>query len=171
VLFDGVGSLVRSARRLEVSLIEQSGLLTSATYHRDLVPDLRRMRDTWRKNLLVAASGSDLAFFDPDNGVEIPSRPVGRRGSSKYVTWQEIEEVWAAGTSVLVYQHFRRQSREDFIIQARSELQQHTGASLVQAYRTPQVLFLLAAQNRHQDQFRAVARRVGRNWGGQIDVV
>jgi hypothetical protein len=171
LLFDGLAGLVRSARRLDVSLIEQSGLLHSATYHRELVPDLRSMRDSWRNRLLVAAAGVDLVFFDPDNGVEIASRPVGRKGSSKYVSWNEIEGIWAAGSSVLVYQHFPRRSRNDFIIQGRSLLRERTGACLVQAYRTPHVLFLLAAQKRHADRFREVARRVRANWIGQIEPV
>jgi len=170
-LFDGLAGLVRSARRLDVSLIEESGLLHSATYHRELVPDPGGARETWRKGLLAAAAGVDLVFFDPDNGVEIRSRPVGRRGSSKYVTWKEIEGVWAAGASVLVYQHFRRQTRKDFIIRGASELREHTEAGLVHAYRTPYVLFLLAGQRRHEYQFREVARRVVRSWAGQIEPV
>ena len=70
-----------------------------------MVPDRRLERDGWRKNLLDAATGVDLVFLDPDNGIEVPSKPIGRKGSSKYVAWLETEALWQAGCSLLIYQH------------------------------------------------------------------
>ena len=64
------------------SLIERSALLPRTRYHTAVVPDGRLERDGWRKDLLRAASGVDLVFLDPDNGIEVPSKPVGRKGST-----------------------------------------------------------------------------------------
>jgi hypothetical protein len=51
-------------------------------------------------------SGRDLVFFDPDNGIEVLSKPCGGRDSSKYVYWDELQETYRSGQSVLVYQIF-----------------------------------------------------------------
>jgi hypothetical protein len=48
-------------------------------------------------------------FVDPDNEIEVPSKPVGRKGSSKYVTWSEIKELWKLDCSILIYQRWNGQ--------------------------------------------------------------
>jgi hypothetical protein len=170
-LFDGLTDLLRSPSQPSVSLIERSGLLPRARYHTEVVPDRRSERDGWRKNLLQAASGVDLVFLDPDNGIEVPSKPVGRKGSSKYVTWQETQSLWEAGCSLLIYQHFRRQERQAFTQRLMSELGRRTGARFTEAFRTPNVLFLLAAQDRHAQQFRKVVPLLSEQWNGQIEAI
>jgi hypothetical protein len=167
-LFDGLAGLLRSAPRPSVSLIEGSRLLPRSSYYSAVVPDARPERDDWRQGLLRAATGADLVFLDPDNGIEVPSRPVGRRGSSKYVTWQEVEELWSAGYSLLLYQHFRREKRETFAQRLVSELGRRTGAQFTKAFRTPHVLFLLAAQDKHARQFRDATALLSARWNGQI---
>ncbi len=56
-----------------------------------------------------------VLFFDPDNGIEVVSVQVGKRNSSKYIYWREIEDAYQKGHSVLVYQHFQRKERSQFI--------------------------------------------------------
>jgi hypothetical protein len=167
-LFDGLADLLRRARPPSVSLIERSGLLPRASYYERLVPDKREERDKWREDLLRSAEGVDLVFLDPDNGIEVPSRPVGRKGSSKYVTWEELKRLWDAGCSLLIYQHFPREKRDLFARRLVSELRDRTRARFVEAFRTPRVLFLLAAQNRHEDQLRGAMDLLSKHWNGQI---
>jgi hypothetical protein len=170
-LFDGLADLLRKAGPLGVSLIERSGLLRRASYYGPLVPDKREQRGKWREDLLRSAEGVDLVFLDPDNGIEVPSRPVGRKGSSKYITWEEVERLWDAGCSLLVYQHFPREKRDPFAHRLVSELRHRTRARFVEAFRTPRVLFLLAAQNRHEDQLRGAMDLLSKHWNGQIEPV
>jgi len=153
-LFTGLASLLRPASILEVSLIESSALLPRTSYYSAVVADAREERDAWRQGLLRAARDADLVFVDPDNGIEVRSKPVGRKGSSKYVTWQEIRDLWETGCSILIYQHFRRERRAAFAERMVSEIRERTGARFVEALRTPHVLFLLAAQERDGRQFR-----------------
>jgi hypothetical protein len=167
-LFVGLANLLRSTSQRSVSLIEKSGLLLRTRYHTAVVPDSRSERDAWREDLLRAASGVDLVFLDPDNGIEVPSKPVGRKGSSKYVTWQEIRSLWEAGCSLLIYQHFRRENREAFTQRLVSELGRRTGARLTEAFSTPHVLFLLAAQDQHAQQFGKIVPLLSKRWSGQI---
>lgn len=168
-LFDGLADLLGSASMPDVSLIEQTSLLPDTSYYSAVVPDARRDRDTWWQGLLDAACNADLVFVDPDNGFEVPSKPVGRRGSSKYVTWQEVQGLWNAGCSLLIYQHFPREPREVFAQRLVSELGRRTGACFTEAFRTPRVLFLLAAQDRHAPRFRQVVPLLSQRWNSQIE--
>lgn len=166
-LFHGLTGLLHSSSPA-VSLIEGSRLLPRTTYHRTLVPDDRVGREVWRRDLLAAAAGVDLVFLDPDNGVEVPSRPLGRKGSSKYVTWAEIEALWQAGCFLLIYQHFRRERRVVFAARLSAELRARTGAPFIAALRTPHVLFLLAAQARHAAWLERGVATVAERWPDQI---
>jgi hypothetical protein len=109
-----------------------------------------------------------LVFLDPDNGLEVSSRPVGRKGSSKYVSWVEVEALWRAGCSVLVYQHFCRESRISFTSRITKELSLRTGARVIEAFRTSHVVFVLMAQERHVTWLSAVCSGLNRHWAGQI---
>jgi hypothetical protein len=158
-LFTGLTDLLRTAPGPAVSLIEKSALLPRTRYYSAIVPDASRERNAWRRGLLAAAHGADLAFVDPDNGIEVPSKPVGRRGSSKYVTWQEIEGLWESGCSILIYQHFGRERRAAFAERLTSDLRGRTGARFTAALCTSHVLYLLAAQEKDAPQLReAIAR-------------
>lgn len=169
-LYHGLRDLLASSvAGPSVTLIERSDLLPGASYHSVRVPDGRRGRDSWSDDLLRAASGTDLVFLDPDIGIEIPSCPLGRAGSSKYATWREIEGLWAAGASVLIYQHYRRESRRNFAERLAAELRSLTGTGLVEAFHTPHVLFLLAAQDRHAPHLGAAFSALGQRWRGQIE--
>ncbi|MCL6642585.1 MAG: hypothetical protein K6T71_04590 [Candidatus Bipolaricaulota bacterium] len=170
-LYDGLVTLLSSATAPAVSLIEKSNLLPNTRYYSELVPDRLEDRDTWRRGLLEAARDVDWVFLDPDNGIEVPSKPVGRRGSSKYVTWEEIQWLFNAGCSLLIYQHFRREPREAFAQQLVSELGRRTGAPVTQAFRTPHVLFLLAAQDWHAPRFDQAVSKLSERWKGQIEVI
>ena len=79
-LFAGLADLLRAAPA--VSLMERSTLLPRTSYYSAVVPDSAGERDAWRQGLLDAARDADLAFVDPDNGIEVRSKPVGRKGSS-----------------------------------------------------------------------------------------
>lgn len=170
-LYDGLRQVLQTADRPRVSLMHDAKLLPRTRFFSDIVPDERVERAAWRRRMLLAAQGADLVFLDPDNGIEVKSRPVGRKDSSKYVTWSEIEQLWRIGCSVLVYQHFTREKREAFVERLSAELRQRTGAPLVAAFRTPHVLFLLAAQEQHQEGVAAAIDGPDLEaWRGQIDL-
>jgi hypothetical protein len=165
-------ALVRmlTENRPAVSLFEVSGALPGAAYHSVSVPDNLHDRDEWRRGLEVAVSGADLVFVDPDNGIEVRSKPIGRVGSSKYVAWGELEAIWGSGASLLVYQHFRREERGGFVRRMAEDLKTRIGVQHVEAFRTPHVLFLLAAQDRHFQAFQA-ASAPNPDWLKQIDAI
>jgi hypothetical protein len=115
------------------------------------------------------AGGCDLVFFDPDNGIEVKLR-VGRKGSSKYLYWDEIGRFWKAGHSLLIYQHFPRLPRGLFIEAKGGELIHKTGALEVISFRTSHVVFFLLPQEERGVFFRARSEEVAGDWGRQIQV-
>jgi hypothetical protein len=132
------------------------------------VPQERQQRAAYFRRVLEAAGGSDLLFFDPDNGLEIASCVPGRSGSDKYLLWSELTAAYAAGHSVLVYQHFPRRSRGTFTSELADRIRQCTGAPYVQAFRTPGVLFILAAQGSAEAYFRTRLPPIAEAWRGVI---
>lgn len=167
-LFTGLAAVLQASCTPQVSLIEGSSLLPCSTFFSAVVPDARDDRDLWRKALMKSAAGVDLVFLDPDNGIEVPSKPIGSKGSSKYVSWQEIQGIWELRCSILIYQHFRHAPREAFAARMVSELRRRIGAPFTQAFRTAHVLFLLVAQAKHEARFREAISCFLPRWKGQI---
>ncbi len=159
---------LRSSAQPAVSHIETSGLLPGARFYSDMVPDSREGRGRWTRQLLEKARGTELVFVDPDNGFEIPSKPVGRKGSSKFVTKEEIRSLWDLDCSVLIYQHFRREKRDSFVQRMLLELSEIAAGGSVIGFRTPHVLFLLAVQRHHQQEIELVNSRLQETWNGEI---
>ena len=167
-LYNGIQSLLSRRGTRRVLLIENTSLLPQAKFFSHIVPEQRDDRKFWADELLQSASESDFVFLDPDNGLEVKSKPYGRKGSSKYLYRQEVTELWEREKSLLIYQHFCRQKRQIFIHEKLHVLQQHTSGSTIEAFVTPHVLFLLALQPTHQQYRRAIVADVKRNWGEQI---
>jgi hypothetical protein len=168
VLYNGLQNLLRGQRRPAVTLLEDAGLLPRASFYSDIVPDGCLARRAWRDGLLAAARGTDLVFLDPDNGLEVPSRPIGRKSSSKHVSWVELEALWRGGCSVLVYQHFCRESRIGFTWRITKELSLRTGARVIEAFRTSHVVFVFMVQERHLSWLSPVCSELKRRWADQI---
>jgi hypothetical protein len=167
-LFDILHDLVLVKGVRNVNQAERSGVLPNALFYTKITPDDRKDRANYFNDFLALAVDCDLIFFDPDNGLEVKSRPYGRKNSSKYVYWQELTAAFAAGHSLLVYQHFPRINRDQFVRMKAQELAKKTGAPRIYTFQTPYVLFLLAAQERHENFFKATAAEVIQKWGGQI---
>ena len=148
-LFDWVKRVINLDRDRRIEKIEGSGLLGSACFQPGILTDVERERREYFGSCAVRFSGTDLVFYDPDNGLEIKSVSRGRKGSSKYLYWDEVRGTFKAGSSVLIYQHFIREKREEYIFRMTDQLQQRTNAATIFSFRTPHVLFLLASQERH----------------------
>ncbi len=168
VLFQGIKELLGSGRKRQVSLIENSGLLPKAEYFLLHVPDAASGRLQWFSSLVQRAHSCDFVFLDPDNGLEVKSKAYGGNSSSKFLYWREVEVLWAAGKSLLIYQHFIREKRINFIQRMLEALRNATPGSFVEAFSTPHVVFLMALQPEHQGFHKAIVRAVQEQWGGQI---
>ncbi|MBL7003057.1 MAG: hypothetical protein ISR69_03390 [Gammaproteobacteria bacterium] len=167
-LYEEITVLLQQKTKRAVNLIESSKILGDTQYFSNIVPDHSENRITWLSELKKCALDKDLVFLDPDNGIEIKSKKFGTKNSSKFIYWREIEELWASGKSLLIYQHFIREKREVFIQRMLNSLSEKTETSIVKAFSTSNVVFLLALQPKHQNDYERIINTVRSNWKDQI---
>ncbi|TVQ95663.1 MAG: hypothetical protein EA399_17320 [Desulfovibrionales bacterium] len=168
VLFQRLKELVDSNQQCQVHMIETSDLIRIAGYFSAKVPDAALERLSWFKSLMDEARVHDFVFLDPDNGLEVKSRPYGAKNSSKFLYWREVEALWSSGKSLLIYQHFIREKRTTFIQRMLEALRRATPGSFVEAFSTPHVVFLMALQPSHHSIHWPVVNNVQERWAGQI---
>lgn len=169
VLFQRLQTLVGSATQRDVRMIESSELLGQAGYFSLIVPDAATERSRWFESLAEQAESHDFVFLDPDNGLEIKSRPYGAKNSSKFLYWREVEALWTSGKSLLIYQHFIREKRVVFIQRMLDALKKETPGSFVEAFSTPHVAFFMALQPNHHAHHSQIVEAVQGQWAGQIN--
>jgi hypothetical protein len=148
-LFDILSACVAANDGRALAKIEASNAIPGASYFNELVPDAASLRTNWFAKASEFLSGSDLVFFDPDNGLSVTSIKKGMRASSKYVYRDEIAAAYDAGHSVLIYQHFPRESRQSFIARISNDLRATCPAAKVACFPTSYVAFFLALQPAH----------------------
>lgn len=168
VLFDALRAALRRNSQRHVGLIEETAVLPNAEYFSAIIPDAALDRDQWFKDLAKRAPSFDLVFLDPDNGLEVKSRPYGRKDSSKYLFWDEAKALWAAGPSLLIYQHFPRVNRIEYIQRRTDELRHALPGAVIATFSTSRVAFFLALQPRHHPLRPQIVDAVQTRWAGQI---
>jgi len=169
-LFDALREIVLDNGSREVRVIEDSGLLPSCRFQAGLVADDRRERAQYFQRFCKMAEGCDLVFFDPDNGMEVRSKPIARKGSSKYLYWHELEHAYSVGHSVLVFQYFPRVKKSVFIERLAGELSARTGALVVYSFQTPRFACFLLPSDAHAEALARRAWAVSDVWGDEIRV-
>ncbi|MBP6875171.1 MAG: hypothetical protein KBD56_03815 [Candidatus Eisenbacteria bacterium] len=181
-LFDALDDLVRRRGHRSVGSIERTGILEARGRQADLL-GARRLRfhsvpladdgaerDRYFRALWKLARGSDLLFFDPDNGLEIDSCRRGTRGSSRYLYAPEVEEAWTRGFFLLIYQHFPRVDRERYLAGRTSRLREWCPGSQVASFATSHVAFFLVALPVVMQALEERVAGVRRNWADQFAI-
>jgi hypothetical protein len=163
-LFDWLDAEVKELDDRRVERIENSGLLANAEFFSQELPEDFDKRKTYFDACADKFRGCDIVFFDPDNGIEVKSIAKGKPCSEKYVYWDELRAAFKHGASVLAYQHFRREPRDKFIDDAAQAMGGNLKALRVFSFRTPHVVFLLAAQPRHVNGFREAVQGIEMSW-------
>ena len=169
-LFDILKSCISQPSNRLVDWAEANQVIPAANYYPKILPSPTNERQQYFNELWEVAAGQDLIFFDPDNGIEVKSVPVGTKRSNKYLYWNELADAFARGHSFLVYQHFIRLKHEIFISQKIDHIFEKMPVSLVLAFSTAQVLFLLIPQAEQEKYFKEKSAEIGEKWGKQIQV-
>jgi hypothetical protein len=163
-LFDLMHRAVLVEQDRRVARFECASLLPNAVFHSQLLGDARDARTAYFATAARLFRDAEWVFFDPDNGLEVTSVAIGRKNSSKFLYWQEVEATFHGGKSVLVYQHFPRTPRDNYIRGLCSAMFARIGAARVLSFRTPHVVFLLVPQARHAGHFLEQAARITSAW-------
>ena len=105
-LFDVLYNAVIKKNSRTIQLIQKHRFIPHARYLKGLVSDNMNHRQKYFERLSRIAQSSDLIFFDPDNSLEVKSKPKGKKDSFKYLYWDEVVKMCKLGYSLLIYQHF-----------------------------------------------------------------
>ena len=169
-LYTSLSKLLEKGVTRDVGHAERWGLVPGATYYDGIFTDRRVERTKTFAAAMVKLGSCPLLFLDPDNGVEVKSVSYGRKGSSKYVYWKEMEALFSGGHSVLVYQHYRREERKAFEASLTEDFRTRLCAAEVAVFATANVAFFLALQKVHETHLRTIRAMVEANWSGQIRI-
>ena len=166
-LFDRLRDLVREGKRT-IRAVERARILPRARFHPDLLPSGREGRARYFARLDDLAAGSELLFFDPDNGLEVRSCPRGRRGSERYLYWEELARAYRRGFSIVVYQHFPRVDRRDYVARVGNEIRARVAPARLFSFSSPQVVFFLLARPGRVRVYQRRAAEFARAWEGIV---
>lgn len=167
-LYFHLNQILGTQNERKVEYIEEASLLENTEYFSKVVPDKADDRDAWFTELLEKSISSNFVFLDPDNGLEVKSKPYGQKNSSKFLFWKEVDALWQSGKSLLIYQHFIRENRINFVQRMLEALKEVANDSHVEAFSTPHVVFLMALQPEHRSLHGAIVESVQENWSEQI---
>src|SRR5512133_1452096 len=151
-LFRKLGGLIARGERSVMS-IERERLVPGARFYSHILRDDLVERRRYFEGLGRPARGSDVVFFDPDNGLEIASVPIGRRNSAKYLYRHELAEAYERNLSAVVYQHFPRVDRDRFILNVAASTRDACPNATLLTARTGGVAYLCFVQPRHRVLF------------------
>ena len=141
-LFDKLISIDKSKREIK-DVQELFG--DKYNYYSKSLYDNKEKRTKYFEGLLEEANKVGIVFFDPDNGIEVKSVKCGNKNSSKYLYWDEIQQFAKSEKDILIYQHFPRKERKQYIDDLKNELQEKTKLEVI-PIATEDVLFLLATK-------------------------
>lgn len=167
-LFDFLHEHVVINKTRDVSIMENSSMIPSTRFYSRHLDDSRDARHHYFADFFQFSKGCDLVFFDPDNGIEVKSVKYGRKNSSKYIYWREIIYTYKRGQSCLIYQHFPRESRVEYVESKAKEVALQTGCEMIFLFSTSKVLFMLASQEKHREHFKSRCEEISNVWEGQI---
>ena len=170
IVYQHLKECVLERKIREVNAIQQSDVLPGFQFFDQIIHDDIQSRECYFTALKRVAEGADLVFFDPDNGIEVKSIPKGRTRSSKYIYWNEIEETYHSGQSLLIYQHFPRISRTLFIHDLIQKVYELDSTCSCFVFRTSNVMFLLISQRKHEAEFISNFGKIRENWGDLIQI-
>lgn len=103
----------------------------------------------------------EILFFDPDNGIEVKS--TTKSNQQKFVLWSELKQAYAAGKTLLVYQHFTRKNRDVFIREKLEEIEKHLAIPAV-ALRVKHSVYFFIPQKRHRVRLEKSLKEYVRRW-------
>lgn len=107
ILINQLRNIVESEYRTIIS-IEKNNILPKGTMFFNKETPVGTKRFSWHAESLETLKGCDIIFYDPDNGLEIPTCGKLHRDAVKYVYYDEIRDTYSKGKSIIIYQHTNR---------------------------------------------------------------
>jgi hypothetical protein len=170
-LYDALKEVTTYVGVRRLRQIEQSGVIPGASYFNEFLSDRADLRQAFFIAAMTELAKAPLIFFDPDNGIDVPSTPKGRTNSSKYIYRDEIAETYGAGHSVLIYQHYPRERREGFIERLDGDLARLAVDAGRWCFRTQETAFFLLVHPKHTTTLGGAAIAAVGKWQADFPAV
>lgn len=167
-LFAMLASALSRGNGRHLRHIEANGNIPHGWFWGAVVPDARTERIEWYERAASELRGTDLLFFDPDNGIEVLSKPMGRKDSSKYVYWEELQSAWNRNSSLLVFQHFPRVKRNEYIPATVAEMKERMQGAYVLPLKASNVVFLLAYRTKDCPRVNKAIQLIEDRWSRRV---
>jgi len=135
-------------------------------------------RAEWNEKALQILGPADVVFFDPDNGLEIPSKLKNHKTGPKHVFWDEIRPFHERGQSVVIYHHLGRTggSHEEQIAtrlkEAKKYLQNGKDAFALRFSRGTSRSYIMVPNSKHVGAYQnLISTIVDGSWNKHFSVV
>jgi hypothetical protein len=164
LLFDKIKErIVDNDRRLDH--FEEFGLIQGATFCYDEWTASPEQRKHSNQSFICKLKKEQLVFYDPDNGLETKNTNPKGRNSHKYVYFDDLAFAWQGQHSILLYQHFPRVSREEYLGTLMYRISNRLGCQeKIIAVSTSFAAFLLIPQERHAETLRTALMSFAVKW-------
>lgn len=122
-LYCSLKDIVDSGKR-DVRSVQNSNILPLNTALYDIVLDLSgesnpktrsMLRQSWHFAALNKLKNSDIAFLDPDNGLQVKSVSLTGQKGNKYVGLDELKDYYKLGKSIIFYNHRERKQEDEYL--------------------------------------------------------
>jgi hypothetical protein len=170
LIYDNIRQHLIDEGKRDVSCLTKMSILPSSVFYMEPLKDDLEKRRLYFDILFSKHRGVELFFFDPDNGIEIKSIKKGRRGSSKYIYWDEVTTAFELGSAVMIYQHFPRINRKRFVQTLTDTGRKMIPQADIFTYTTSHVLFLLFAHRKNREVILYSNRQIRTAWKGIVRV-
>jgi hypothetical protein len=109
--------------RRKVSELMKENIVPGATYYAEPLEysspsdsgKNKSIREEWFDKSAKTLEKSDIIFTDEDNGVQVSSvSPYSRKGK-KYISYDEIEQYYKIGKSIIIYNHHSMEKSEKYL--------------------------------------------------------
>ena len=164
-VFDFLHESVVVNETKDLRLVENNDIVPGTDYFWNILADNRDERQAYFKELHREARDHDIVFLDPDTGIATNSIVKGRKGSSKYIFWDEMEDLWDRDHSLLVYQHFPRVNRIAYINDKIDEIRSNLDFHQTYAIRTTYMVYFLILQEGHAPHLEGLKDSIEGKWG------
>ena len=168
-LFDEL-KRIRELPEPSTHAIEAADVLPGARFFGRLLTDDASDRANYMAELWREANKSQVVFFDPDNGLDVPSTPLGRRGSRRYLYCHELDPLMEHQAAAIIYQHFPRVHRKTHVVRQLDRLSAALPGFTTFAAYSPSVAFLVAVPPGQRDQIENAVSMAAQRWNGQLNL-
>ena len=167
-IFDAIATSIRNGDR-RLRLFEELGFITESIFCYDLWKNTSEERHKSVDNLLNRIDNSFLVFLDPDNGLEVPSVNHNSKNSRKYVYFSELRKFWNNGNQFLIYQHYPRAPRTEYLtkrfIEIRERLKQ---VGTIFALSTSHAAFIFVTKQEKGAPLYSTLKRFSEKWNPHV---